>query len=195
MKKHKRKYKIEAFAFLAAVVLVIAAVAGTLLANSGTGAVTYSGGDRSCTVSDYGKTYSGCMWVKLSKGETRITGVPWAAKTITGVAGYIRDYVPGANVNAQVNAWIDLTDWLNNKIYDATPAAFKDLGKYAKTDGTTTILVGWTYKVSDSAWGGGWKWVDVYYDYYYETNAKKMVKYSSSTAGFYVDTKNNKISH
>lgn len=160
-----------------------------------TGNVTYQGGTYSCTVSTTGLTYQRCMYAYLSKGETMLTGVPWASKTITGAAGYIRDYVPGANVNPQVSAWIDLTDWLNNKIYDATPGAFKNLNWYAKKDGTTTILIGWNYKVSDSAWGQGWKWVDVYYDYYYENNNRQFIKYASSTTGFYYNSKTNKISH
>ncbi|MBI4453038.1 hypothetical protein HY636_00165 [Candidatus Woesearchaeota archaeon] len=178
------------------IITIVLLVATDNMNNLGiTGKVTYTGGTYSCTTSSTGKTYQKCMYATLSKGETIMTGVPWASKTITGAAGFIRDNVPGANVNQQVNAWIDLTDWLNNKIYDNTPDAFKNLNWYAKKDGTTKILIGWNYKISDSAWGNGWKWIDVYYDYYYENDGREFKKYSSSSSGFYYNSKTNEISH
>jgi hypothetical protein len=186
MKDSNRIMFIAAVIFLLAIVAIISPVEVT-------GKVTYEGGTYSCTVN--GKTYDKCMWVYLTSGDSMITNVPWAAKTVTGVAGYIRDYVPGANVNPQANAWIDLTDWINNKIYDSTPKAFKDLNSCCtKSDGSATILVAWKYKISDSYYPG-WKWIDVNYDYYYEGDSKQMYNYESSSTGFYYRPETGEIDH
>ncbi len=160
--------------------------------NSVSGGVTYSGSVVSCTVNE--RTYDKCMWVYLSHGETEITNVPWASKTTAGVAEYIRDYLPEAKVNEQVSAWIDLTDWLNNKIYDNTPEAFRDLNKYAKKDGNIAILIAWDHEISNSYWPG-WKWIDVNYDYYYDTEGRQMKKYASSNAGFYYNPRTNEVDY
>jgi hypothetical protein len=165
-----------------------------VMGNTGpTGAVTYSGGDRSCTINS--RTYERCMTVTMSQGETAITSIPWAAKTATGAAKFVKDNVPGADTNKQASAWIDLSDWLNNKIYDATPEALRDLSQYYNWNrGRTQIMVAWNYRVSDSWWGGDWKWVDVYYDFYYESNSG-YTKYASSNTGFYYNTATGEISY
>ncbi len=174
--------------------IAIIAVGFYLTDDTATAGVTYNGG-YSCTAN--GATYQSCVWIRLSAGETAITHVPWMAKTFTGLTDQIAQRSSGAT--PQIRAWTQLTNWLNEKIYDSTPKALRNLALYSKkkspNTGKTVILVGTNIKNMKDSWWPGWKWVELQYDFYWEDDNRQMRKYASDSQGFYYHPGTGEIKH